>query len=174
VGNGMQPGVDMGPLNNAEQHRTIAALVEGVRERGEGTIVAGGGIPEGEAFAGGHFYTPTLITDVASDSPLLNEEVFGPVLPVVVVESLDDAIEQANASRYGLGASVWTHDMRKATAACEALEAGIVWVNQHLKIPPEMPFGGVKESGIGRENGYGAIENYSNLKSVLVAQGTDR
>jgi acyl-CoA reductase-like NAD-dependent aldehyde dehydrogenase len=174
VGNGMQPGVDMGPLNNAEQHRTIAALVEGVRERGEGTIVAGGGIPEGEAFAGGHFYTPTMITDVASDSPLLNEEVFGPVLPVVVVEGLDDAIEQANASRFGLGASVWTHDMRKATAACEALDAGIVWVNQHLRIPPEMPFGGVKESGIGQENGYRAIENYSNLKSVLVAQGTDR
>lgn len=174
VGNGMDPGVDMGPLNNADQHRTIADLVEGVRNREEGTIVAGGIIPGGEDFARGYFYAPTLITGVAADSPLLCREVFGPVLPVVAVEGLDDAIEQANRSRYGLGASVWTRDIGKATAACEALQAGIVWVNQHLKIPPEVPFGGVKESGIGRENGYGAIDAYSTIKSVLIAPGPGR
>jgi len=174
VGNGMDQGVDMGPLNNAEQHRTITALIEGVRERGEGTIVTGGAVPQGERFIRGNFYAPTLITDVAADSPLLREEVFGPVLPMVIVEGLDDALAQANASRYGLGASVWTHDMRRITSACEQLQAGIVWVNQHLRIPPEVPFGGVKESGIGRENGYGSIDDYSNLKSILIALGKGR
>jgi betaine-aldehyde dehydrogenase len=174
VGNGMERGVDMGPLNNAEQHRKIAALVEQVRERGEGAIVTGGSIPEGDAFVRGHFYSPTLVTDVAADSPLLREEVFGPVLPVVAVEGLDDAIEQANASKYGLGASVWTRDIRRIATACEALQAGIVWANQHLRIPPEVPFGGVKESGIGRENGYGSIDNYSNIKSILIAPGKGR
>ncbi|HDR72976.1 MAG TPA: aldehyde dehydrogenase [Methanoculleus sp.] len=174
VGNGMDHGVDMGPLNNAEQHRAITALVDGVQERGEGTVVVGGAVLEGEEFARGNFYAPTLVTEVAAESPLLREEVFGPVLPVVRVENLDDAIAQANASRYGLGASIWTHDIRRITTACEQLQAGIVWVNQHLRIPPEVPFGGTKESGIGRENGYGSIDDYSNIKSILIAPGKAR
>jgi betaine-aldehyde dehydrogenase len=168
VGNGMDEGVDMGPLNNRGQWEQIRGLVETVRERGEGRIITGGNVPGGEQYANGYFYLPTLVVDVARDSALLREEVFGPVLPIVVVKDLDEAIERANDSRFGLGSSIWTRDMGKARLACEKLESGITWVNQHTKLPPEMPFGGVKESGIGRENGLAAIDAYCELKSIML------
>ncbi len=167
VGNGMDEGVDMGPMNNRGQWEEIKALVDEVRNKGEGKVIAGGMMPEGEAYKNGFFYRPTLVTDVASDSRLLREEVFGPVLPIVVVKDLDEAIEWANDSRFGLGSSIWTTDLEKARIACERLESGITWVNQHVKLPPEMPFGGVKDSGIGRENGIEAIDAYYELKSIM-------
>jgi acyl-CoA reductase-like NAD-dependent aldehyde dehydrogenase len=168
VGNGLEEGMDMGPLNNREQWAQIKTLVDNVRKKGEGDIICGGRVPEGEQYAGGYFYMPTLVTGVAPDSALLREEVFGPVLPIVIVKSLDEAIEKANDSKFGLGSSIWTSDIEKARAACERLETGITWVNQHVKLPPEMPFGGVKESGIGRENGRETIDAYYELKSILL------
>jgi succinate-semialdehyde dehydrogenase/glutarate-semialdehyde dehydrogenase len=168
VGNGMDEGVDMGPLNNRGQWEQIKALVDEVRERGEGRVIAGGKVPEGERYANGFFYLPTLVADVAPGSRLLTEEVFGPVLPIVVVKGLEEAIERANDTKYGLGSSIWTTDLEKARVACERLESGITWVNQHVKLPPEMPFGGVKESGIGRENGLDAIDAYYELKSIML------
>lgn len=167
VGDGMEAGVEMGPLNGAAPREKVRALVDEAREKGEGTVIAGGRVPEGEKFADGYFYAPTLITDVAPGSRLLREEVFGPVLPIVVVQGLDEAIGRANDSRFGLGSSVWTRDRERARIACEQLESGITWVNQHVRLPPEMPFGGVKESGIGRENGLEAIDAYFELKSVM-------
>jgi succinate-semialdehyde dehydrogenase/glutarate-semialdehyde dehydrogenase len=168
VGNGMDEGVDMGPLNNRGQLEQIKGLVDAVRKKGEGRIITGGKVPEGEQYANGYFYSPTLITDVAPGSSLLREEVFGPVLPVMVVKDLDEAIERANDSKFGLGSSIWTRDIGKARLACEKLESGITWVNLHTKLPPEMPFGGVKESGIGRENGLETIDAYCELKSVMI------
>lgn len=168
VGNGMDEGVDMGPLNNRGQWEQIVGLVDAVREKGEGRIITGGKAPEGEQYANGYFYMPTLVTDVARGSALLREETFGPVLPIVVVKNLDEAIERANDSKFGLGSSIWTKDIEKARLACEKLESGITWVNQHTKLPPEMPFGGVKESGIGRENGLDTIDAYYELKSVML------
>ncbi len=109
---------------------------------------------------------PTLVTDVAEDSVLLKEEVFGPVLPIMIVKDLDEAIEKANDSTFGLGSSIWTNSLERASIACTRLESGITWVNQHVKLPPEMPFGGVKESGIGRENGLKSIDAYYELKSI--------
>jgi succinate-semialdehyde dehydrogenase/glutarate-semialdehyde dehydrogenase len=168
VGNGMDEGTDMGPLNSREQREKIIGMVDEVREKGEGRVIAGGKVPEGGQYANGYFYMPTLVVDVARDSALLREETFGPVLPIMVVKDLDEAIERANDSRFGLGSSIWTRDVGKARHACEMLQSGITWVNQHTKLPPEMPFGGVKESGIGRENGLDAIDAYYELKSVML------
>ena len=168
VGNGMDRGVGMGPLNNRAGLDRVAGLVEDVRGRGEGEIVAGGQAPFGEQYDRGLFFLPTLITGVPHDSPLFAEEVFGPVLPVATFSGFDEALALANNSRYGLGASVWTRSADLIARATEELEAGIVWVNQHLKIPPEVPFGGTKESGIGRENGSRALEEYMEEQAVLV------
>ena len=168
VGNGMADGVDMGPMNNKKQLDRIAEVVETVRAKGEGKIICGGEAPKGPGFEKGFFYTPTLVTDVAPDSILLREEIFGPVLPVVVVKDLDEAIERANDTVYGLGSSIWTRSIERATIGCERLQSGITWVNQHTKVPPDLPFGGIKDSGLGRENGLEVIDQYTELKSVLI------
>ncbi|QSZ66527.1 aldehyde dehydrogenase [Methanofollis aquaemaris] len=162
VGDGMETWVRMGPLNNAAGLERIEGVVEDVREEAE--ILTGGRHPGGKGF----FYEPTLITGLPADAPTLREEVFGPVLPVVEVEDLDEAVEAANSTRYGLGASIWTKEIGRAERGCRDLEAGIVWVNQHLKVPPETPFGGVKWSGTGRENGLHALERYTEEKALLI------
>ncbi len=169
VGNGLVPGVGMGPLHRAEDRLAISRLVSRTVEQEEGNIVAGGVAPGGDEYAAGHFYLPTLVTSVAPGSPLLTEEVFGPVLPVMTVPDLDTAITEANRSRFGLGASVWTRDLGTARKAFSDLRAGVVWVNRHLTIPPEIPFGGTGASGIGRENGVHAWRSYSRSKSLFLA-----
>ena len=168
VGNGMDRGVDMGPLNNPAGLERVMRLVDTVREHRDGEIVAGGRVPRGEEYERGFFFLPTLVAGLPYDSPLFSEEVFGPVLPIATVADLDEALERANDSRYGLGASVWTRSADLIARATEGLEAGIVWVNQHLKVPPEVPFGGTKESGIGRENGNRALEEYMEEKVVMI------
>ena len=158
----------MGPLNSGAGRQRIAGLVDEAVEQDEGRVLTGGCIPEGQAYAAGHFYAPTVVTGVAPGSRLLREEVFGPVLPAATFADLDEAIALANDTPYGLGASVWTRDPGTAREVTERLEAGIVWVNLHLKVPPEVPFGGVEESGLGRENGIQALEAWSEEKTVLV------
>lgn len=167
LGNGIDRGVDMGPLNNRQGLERITGLVNAAREGG-GEIITGGRSPEAEALRHGNFYLPTLVTGLPRDSVLFTEEVFGPVLPIATVHDLDEAIEDANSSRYGLGASIWTRNPEAIVRATEELDAGIIWVNQHLRIPPEVPFGGTKASGIGRENGSRALEDYTEGKAVLV------
>ena len=167
VGNGMEQGVDVGPLNNRQQLELIVSTVQKVKDGKEGEIVVGGAPPKGPEYSRGFFFAPTLITDVEPGSALLKEEVFGPVLPFVVVRDLDEAIERANDTPYGLGSSIWTKDIGRATIACERLESGITWVNNHNRAPPELPFGGIKDSGLGRENGLEAIDQYTEIKSVL-------
>ncbi|MDD1685277.1 MAG: aldehyde dehydrogenase family protein [Methanoregula sp.] len=168
VGNGLGPKTDMGPLNNADQRDRVVQLVDMTRELGNGTIIAGGTVLRGKAYEPGYFYHPTLVTDVASDSCLVKEELFGPVLPVMTVPDLDAAINAANATRYGLGASIWTKNLHAARRVFDEVQAGIIWVNRHLTVPPEVPFGGMQESGIGRENGYHAIDHYSRTKTLFL------
>lgn len=169
VGNGLSPKVRMGPMNNSPGLERIVGLVKGIRSSGDGKIVSGGKIPEGAEYEKGLFYEPTIVTDVPDDSPLMREEVFGPVLPVSVVSGMDEAIEAANSTKYGLGASVWTKSLARAARAAEEIDAGIVWVNRHLKIPPEVPFGGEKASGNGRENGIYAPDRYMTEKTVIIS-----
>jgi betaine-aldehyde dehydrogenase len=168
VGNGLGPKTDMGPLNSAEQRGRIVQMVDRTRERGDGTILTGGGVLRGKAYETGYFYHPTLVTDVAPDSCLVTDELFGPVLPVIPVPDLGAAIALANASRYGLGASVWTKNLHAARKVFNEVHAGIIWVNRHLTVPPEVPFGGTQESGIGRENGYHAVDQYSRTKTLFL------
>jgi NAD-dependent aldehyde dehydrogenases len=168
VGNGINKNVDMGPLNNRMQWEYIKELVKEVEEKGESKIVTGGKVPEGSTYSRGYFFEPTLVVDVPRESRLLKEEVFGPVLPVVRVKNLDEAIEEANSTCYGLGASVWTKNIDRIRKGCEQLNVGIIWLNQHLKVAPEAPFGGTKESGIGRENGPDALSEYLDLKTIML------
>lgn len=167
VGNGLGPKTDMGPLNSASQRDHVAALVERTRDEGDGAVTGGGAV-RGKAYESGFFYNPTLVTGVSPESCLMTDEVFGPVLPVMTVPNLDAAIAAANASRYGLGASVWTSDLHTTRRVFDEVHAGIVWVNRHLTVPPEIPFGGTRESGTGRENGYHALEQYSRTKTLFL------
>lgn len=168
VGNGMDPAVDMGPLAGRAQQERIISLMEEVQARGEGKVAAGGYVPGEGDLARGSFYAPTIVTDPHPGSSLLCREVFGPVLPVTCIPDLDAAISQANQTPYGLGASVWTRDLEVAKEVFSRVHAGVVWVNRHLTIPPELPFGGVKESGIGRENGVQAYLSYTRTKSLFL------
>jgi acyl-CoA reductase-like NAD-dependent aldehyde dehydrogenase len=167
VGNGLEAGTTMGPLTTVARRDRIGDLIDRVRERAEGTVVVGGERPAAQDLSAGAYYAPTVVTDVAPESVLMTEEVFGPVLPVDRFDTLDDAILRANTSRFGLGASVWTRDLKTMREASRRLQAGIVWVNLHLKVPPEVPFGGMKESGLGRENGMQALQAWSEEKTVL-------
>jgi phenylacetaldehyde dehydrogenase len=164
LGAGTDPTVQMGPLVSAEQQRRVMGYIDSARKEG-GEILVGG-----EAQGPGYFVRPTVVANTAN-KPLtvVREEIFGPVLVAMPFSQLDDVLREANATAYGLGASVWTHDLRKAHRAVDAIEAGTVWVNTHNMVDPNMPFGGFKQSGIGREHGRGAIESYTEVKSVCIA-----
>jgi succinate-semialdehyde dehydrogenase/glutarate-semialdehyde dehydrogenase len=168
VGNGLISGMDMGPMNSGGQREKISSVLDDALSHDEGALLTGGSaLSEGE-YAGGFFYQPTLVTDVIPGSRLFTNEIFGPVLPVMTVPDLDTAIHEANRSRYGLGASVWTRDIGTVKRVYSEVKAGIVWVNRHLTVPPEIPFGGMNESGIGRENGYHAIDAYTQTKTLYL------
>jgi len=170
VGNGLEQGVIVGPLHTAAQRDEVEDQVRDAVQRGA-RILAGGKRPSGDAFAKGNFYLPTVLVDVDEESRVVQEEVFGPALPVMRVQNLDEAIEKANRSIYGLGSSIWTRDLDKANAAAEQIEAGYTWINSPQIIFDELPFGGVKQSGLGKEHGSEALDYYMETKSVVVARG---
>jgi acyl-CoA reductase-like NAD-dependent aldehyde dehydrogenase len=171
LGNGMEQGVIVGPLHTAAQRDEVEAQVTDAVKRGA-RVLAGGKRPAGDGFAKGHFYLPTLLADVEERSRAIQEEVFGPALPIIRVKDLDEAIAKANNSIYGLGSSIWTRDLDKATQAAERLEAGYTWVNSPQIIFDELPFGGVKQSGLGKEHGEEALDYYMETKSVVIARST--
>jgi acyl-CoA reductase-like NAD-dependent aldehyde dehydrogenase len=160
MGRGLDERNVLGPLQNRAQYDVVARLVEAAREAGAKVLVGGDPDPG----AAGHFYPVTLVADVDDDNPLVAEEQFGPALPIVRYEHLDDAVAMANALDVGLGASVWSADREAARAVAARLEAGTVWINSHGGVHPMIPFGGVKRSGYGLEFG---VEG---LKSVAVPQ----
>jgi betaine-aldehyde dehydrogenase len=168
VGNGLGSKIDIGPMNSAEQREKISQVVEETRRNQEGTILTGGYALKGTAYEQGYFYRPTLVSNIVPEAHLTNSEIFGPVLPVMTVPDLDTAIHEANNTRYGLGASIWTKDLATTKRVFEEVKAGIIWVNRHLTVPPEVPFGGFNESGIGRENGQHALDSYSQTKTLFL------
>ncbi|MBV9005259.1 MAG: aldehyde dehydrogenase family protein, partial [Solirubrobacterales bacterium] len=170
VGRGDVEGSQMGPMHSAGQRRELSGQVERTLALG-GTLTTGGGPPDDPELADGFFYSPTVVVDPPHDSPMATEEVFGPALPIWRVEDLAEAIERANASQFGLGSSVWTRDLHRARQAAERIEAGYTWINSRTKVYDELPFGGWKSSGYGKEHGEEAFSYYTETKSVVVTSG---
>ncbi len=173
VGPPTMGGTVLGPLHTeAIRDRLEAQLADGIESGGE--VLTGGGRPEADELAGGWYFEPTVITAPEHQSRLATEEVLGPVLPVWSVSDLDEAIERANASPFGLGSSIWTRDLDAATHAAGRLESGYTWINCPQRLYDELPFGGVGASGYGKEHGREALEQYTEAKSVVVRHRAPR
>jgi acyl-CoA reductase-like NAD-dependent aldehyde dehydrogenase len=156
VGSGFEPGVELGPVQNRPQFERVMGLIEDALRRG-GRALAGGGALNRP----GYFIAPTIITGVAEGTPLVDEEQFGPVLPLLTFTDVDAAVARANATRFGLGASVWGSDPQRTAEIAHRLEAGTVWINTHGGAMPDIPFGGFKESGVGRGMGLMGLRSYT-------------
>ena len=164
VGRGTEEGITVGPLIDATAQASVAALVDDATAKGA-TVVCGG-TTVGDL---GYFYAPTLLTGVTSDALLMREEIFGPVAPVATFATEAEAVERANDTEYGLVAYVFTRDLSRTLRVSEALEFGMVGINQGIVSNPAAPFGGVKHSGFGREGGFEGIEEYLEIKYVGIA-----
>ncbi|MET9608585.1 gamma-aminobutyraldehyde dehydrogenase [Streptomyces sp. NPDC006512] len=164
LGDPFAPGTDLGPLVSHAQRDRVAAFVE--RARAYATVVTGGAIPGGE-LAAGAYYRPTLITGAAQDSEVVQSEIFGPVLVVLPFDTDDEGLDLANDTPYGLAASAWTRDLYRANRATREMKAGCVWVNDHIPIISEMPHGGYKASGFGKDMSSYSFEEYTQVKHVM-------
>ncbi|UYY58060.1 aldehyde dehydrogenase family protein [Sphingomonas sp. S2-65] len=158
LGDGMDPATTMGPLQNKMQFEKVLAFIESAREEG-GTFLTGGQ-PTGE----GYFIAPAIVTGLPNDARLVQEEQFGPVLPIQAYDHVDEAIAEANSSDYGLGGTIWTGDVERGIEVASRIETGTIWVNQHMALPLDVPFGGAKESGIGLQNGVEGMEDFTQLR----------
>lgn len=160
VGDGLTVGVEFGPVQNRPQYERLRALLD--EAEAHGTVMPGGGLMNGPGF----FVRPTVVKDIAHDSRLVQEEQFGPILPVMAFTQLDEAIDRANAGPYGLAASVWTADLALAGVIAARLDAGTVWINKHIDRTPHLPVAGAKQSGIGAELGVQGLHDFTQIKVV--------
>ncbi len=165
LGNGLDPGAKLGPLVNAKQVASVQELVDDAVEKGA-TVALGGQAPGGP----GCFYPATVLTDVPPDARILKEEVFGPVAPIIGFDTEEEGIAAANDTEYGLASYIFTESLDRALRVAEALESGMVGVNRGVISDPAAPFGGVKESGFGREGGYEGIEEYLDTKYIALTK----
>ncbi|WP_244928007.1 aldehyde dehydrogenase family protein [Nocardioides sp. W7] len=163
LGGPTEDGATFGPLTTAEQLAVVAELVEDARARG-GQIRTGGA----PADRAGHFYPPTVVTGLEDTARLVAEEQFGPALPVLVFDDVAEAVERANSTEFGLSASVWTSDPVHGAEVAEQLVAGSVWVNRHAGVEPHIPFGGMRQSGIGRESGLTGLLAYTETRTIEI------
>jgi acyl-CoA reductase-like NAD-dependent aldehyde dehydrogenase len=161
VGDGTVPGTKLGPVNNAPQFARVKELVSDALAHGA-TATTGGAARDGA----GYFFEPTILTDIADGTRIVDEEQFGPALPVIPYRNVDEVVERANATHFGLSGSVWGADEDRAAEVAARLECGTAWVNTHLALGPSQPFGGFKWSGVGTENGPWGLAEFSELQAV--------
>ncbi|AGE25616.1 aldehyde dehydrogenase family protein [Pseudomonas poae] len=163
VGDGLEPGVNFGPVQNLDQLELVQALVADARAQGARVLCGGARLDRP-----GFFYPPTLVADVTDGQRLVDEEQFGPVLPLIAYEDVEDVLRRANAGDMGLGGSVWGPDSEQAQALASRLESGVAWVNCHARIQPNTPFGGSKMSGFGVEFGLEGLLEFTGQQLLFV------
>ncbi|MHC1561193.1 aldehyde dehydrogenase family protein [Actinomycetospora sp. C-140] len=164
VGDPLQPTTFMGPLNSKTQFDRVSSYLDIARADGGALLTTEADLP-----TQGYFHRPTVVRGLDNGSRVAREEIFGPVATVMPFRDLDDAVAQGNDTEFGLAAAVWTRDVSKAHRAASGLRAGTVWVNQWGALDPSVPYGGFKQSGVGREHGQSAVEMYTETKTVMVA-----
>lgn len=164
VDDGLNQGAQIGPLQNRQQYEKVLDLIEDAKRLG--TVVGGGEPMERD----GYFIAPTVIRDLPDDARLVREEQFGPVFPVLPYDTLDEVIARTNDSEFGLGGTVWTSNVERGEEVAMRVQSGTVWVNKHLDMPFDIPFGGAKQSGIGREQGIDGIKEFTQAKIVNIAK----
>jgi acyl-CoA reductase-like NAD-dependent aldehyde dehydrogenase len=163
VGDGMEEATQLGPVQNKRQLEIVQDLAEAARAEG-GRFLCGGNAMPGK----GYFFEPTLVADLQDGSRLIDEEPFGPIVPIIKYNTVDEAISRANNSPNGLGGSVWSKDIEQAKAVGLRLETGSVWINEHGAIQPDAPFGGVKQSGFGVEFGSYGLEEFTSIQTLKI------
>ena len=169
LGDGSDEATEMGPLVSKEQQERVERFIEiGSKEA---TLAKQGSRPSDARLANGYFVPPTVFADVGNDTTIAREEIFGPVMSVIPFSSVEEVVAMSNDNEYGLAAAVWTNDVKKAMSTAQALRAGIVWINDSQPAPTEMPWGGYKQSGIGRELGKQGVEDFLESKSVYLNLG---
>jgi acyl-CoA reductase-like NAD-dependent aldehyde dehydrogenase len=164
VGDGLDAATQMGPLQNQAQFEKVKEFL--VDARTHGKVIAGGNALERD----GYFIAPTIVRDIADDARLVREEQFGPVLPVLRYSNLDDAITRANDTEYGLGGTVWGADSKRAYEVAQRITSGTVWINKHVELRPDIPFGGAKQSGFGAEMGQEGLEEFTQSRIINMAK----
>jgi acyl-CoA reductase-like NAD-dependent aldehyde dehydrogenase len=164
VDDGTKQGTKLGPLQNKMQYEKVKGFLDDARKNGN--VIAGGNAMDRP----GYFIQPTIVRDIAEGTKLVDEEQFGPVLPVIKYSDHDDVIRRANATTYGLGASVWSSDTERAHKVASQIEAGTVWINKHLDMAPHIPFGGAKQSGIGTEFAEEGLAEFTQLQIINAAR----
>jgi acyl-CoA reductase-like NAD-dependent aldehyde dehydrogenase len=162
MGRGTDAGNVLGPLQNQNQFDIVSRLIDDARDRGARIVAGGTPAPD----LGPLFYRATVVADIDDGAQLVDEEQFGPVIPVIKYVDIEDAIRRANASEQGLGASVWSDDVEAAVEVAKRLQAGTVWINQHGALNPMVPFGGTKQSGYGQEFGVAGLKAVSAPKVI--------
>lgn len=166
VDDGLNQGAQIGPVQNRLQYEKVLGFIESAR--GQGRVVAGGSALPRQ----GYFIQPTIIRDLPDDAPLVREEQFGPVIPVLAYDTIDEVIERVNSSEFGLGGTIWTNDADRGLQVALRIQSGTVWVNQHLDMPYDTPYGGAKQSGIGRESGIEGMKEFTQSKIINIADKT--
>ncbi|HTE41406.1 MAG TPA: aldehyde dehydrogenase family protein [Steroidobacteraceae bacterium] len=162
VGDGLDKTTQMGPLQNKMQFEKVKEFLEDAKANGK--IIAGGNAIQRD----GYFIEPTVVRDLPDHARLVREEQFGPIIPVLKYTDINDAIKRANDTSYGLGATVWGKNVERASEVAMQLEAGTIWVNKHLDLPPEVPFGGAKQSGLGVEKGLKGLEEFTQARIINI------